>query len=492
MSTTATVPPVTTDATIPLVAIPLDRIQEAPWNPRKHFAPVALAELAESIRQKGVIEPIIVRPLAEPDRFEIVAGARRHRAARLAHLGSIPAVVRSLDDIEALELAVIENNQRHDITPLEEAAGFQALMETGRYATARVLAAKIGKPEGFVFRRLKLLTLEPDLQAALGEGRLSIGHAEKLLRLSPTLREQATDPDTGCVWRRSPLLDEDDEAGPTADDLRPLSELEAFIRARAHFDPNAREAQMYQPELAAALEELQGPDDVEAHEDATLLALSEDPLVRSRLGAKPGDHIPVPPSRWREVTRTIDRCQFVRKGVVTHGGPARLLDVCATKRCAKHFPPAPKPAARSKAAFASARDEQVNTRAVEQKAQEKAKQDKEAWAALLKVAGPAFAAHVKGIKLTAALVSDTIGSWRVQRIKDTFGVALTDTTAAQVLCLNRVEGFTYNRGEFLRAVKPFKFDLGAVERKAKADQKKASAGRTTRGAKPAGKRKASR
>ena len=116
-----------------IVSVALMNIQPSSYNPRKHFDEVSLAELAESIRQQGVLQPIGVRPIADTDRFEIVFGERRYRAALMAELTEISAVILHVSDETAAEMAVTENLQRKDVTPIEEANAYQKLMESGRY-----------------------------------------------------------------------------------------------------------------------------------------------------------------------------------------------------------------------------------------------------------------------------------------------------------------------------------------------------------------------
>ena len=146
----------------PFRQLPLAALEQSRTNPRVRFDPAALAELVESIRAHDVIEPIIVRRLAasksEGEKFEIVAGARRFRAATMAGRESMPAIVRELTDAQVLEIQVIENVQREALHPLEEAAGYRALMDDHAY-TAEALAEKVGKSREYIFARLKLLDL---------------------------------------------------------------------------------------------------------------------------------------------------------------------------------------------------------------------------------------------------------------------------------------------------------------------------------------------
>ena len=166
----------------------LGLVEESKTNPRKTFEPKALADLTASVKEKGVIVPILVRPLGAT--FEVVAGARRFRAAKMAGLDEIPAIIRQLNDDQALEAQVIENLQRADVHPLEEAEGYQALIAKRRYDT-EMIAAKVGKSASYVYQRLKLLDLVPPAKKAFLEGGITAGHAVLIARLQPADQKEA-------------------------------------------------------------------------------------------------------------------------------------------------------------------------------------------------------------------------------------------------------------------------------------------------------------
>jgi ParB family chromosome partitioning protein len=161
--------------------VPIDRIRPNPNQPRRDFDSGELEELAASIREKGVIQPLILRrhPV-EPDRFEIVAGERRWRAAQMAGVHALPAVVRELSDAEVLELAIIENVQRADLNPLEEAQGYRQLMESFGHTQER-LAEALGKSRSHIANLLRLLTLPEPVLDLLRAGKLTAGHARALI-----------------------------------------------------------------------------------------------------------------------------------------------------------------------------------------------------------------------------------------------------------------------------------------------------------------------
>ena len=143
-----------------ITMVALADIQPSGFNPRKHFDETSLYELADSIKQQGVLQPITVRPVDGTDRYGIVFGERRYRASVIAGRDEIPAIVTELSDEEAEEMAITENLQRKDVTPVEEAAAYQRLIESGRH-TVQTLAQLFGKNENYIRTRLKFTALIP-------------------------------------------------------------------------------------------------------------------------------------------------------------------------------------------------------------------------------------------------------------------------------------------------------------------------------------------
>ncbi len=162
-------------------------IQANPQQPRTHFDPAALEELAQSIRAQGVLQPVLVRP--HQGKFQLIAGERRFRAAQLAGLKEIPAIVRPFSDEKALELAIIENLQREDLNPMEQARAFQQLASRFQLTQEQV-AQRTGKDRATVANFLRLLKLSSNVQAHVEENRLSMGHARALLSLDPEKQNQ--------------------------------------------------------------------------------------------------------------------------------------------------------------------------------------------------------------------------------------------------------------------------------------------------------------
>ncbi|MBY5987168.1 ParB/RepB/Spo0J family partition protein [Roseovarius atlanticus] len=161
--------------------VPIERIEPNPDQPRRDFDEDALRDLAASISEKGIIQPLIVRPSPRAEHgFEIVAGERRWRAAQLAKLHQVPVIIREFDDTEVLEVAIIENVQRADLNPVEEAAGYSQLMERFGH-TQEKLAQALGKSRSHIANLVRLLSLPDDVQRLLRDGKLSSGHARALI-----------------------------------------------------------------------------------------------------------------------------------------------------------------------------------------------------------------------------------------------------------------------------------------------------------------------
>ena len=177
----ALIPP---DAMLPVTAsalreVPVTSIRPNPNQPRRHFDEESLVSLAASVKELGVLQPILVRAV-ETDQYELIAGERRWRAAKRAGLATIPVLVRTADDLSSLEQAVVENLHRQDLNPLEEAAAYQQLLEDFSM-THEQLATRVGKSRAAVTNTLRLFQLPPSIQKQVAEGQLSAGHARALL-----------------------------------------------------------------------------------------------------------------------------------------------------------------------------------------------------------------------------------------------------------------------------------------------------------------------
>ncbi len=170
--------------------LPVDIIQRGKYQPRMDMHQDTLEELADSIRAQGVVQPIVVRPIAEPGRYEIIAGERRWRASQLAGLHEIPAVIRDVPDEAAVAMALIENIQREQLNPLEEAYALQRLIDEFDM-THQLAAEAVGRSRAAVSNLLRLLTLTDEVKNLIGRGDLEMGHARALLALEEAKQGEA-------------------------------------------------------------------------------------------------------------------------------------------------------------------------------------------------------------------------------------------------------------------------------------------------------------
>src|SRR6266403_1743015 len=228
-SGTKAVPPVVSS----IQDIPLAKIRESRTNPRRFFDEAKLAELADNIRQHGVLQPILVRPLPEGEAgtFELVAGTRRYRASKLAKRDSIPASVRELTDAQALELQVIENVQRVDVHPLDEAQGYAALIELQPDTyTIESIASRVGRSPAYVNGRLRLIQLIPEAKQAFYDEKLTVAHAFEIARLQPNDQRRALQ-ECFPQYRNAAAILKDKKAEATT-----VRELRAWIEREIHLD----------------------------------------------------------------------------------------------------------------------------------------------------------------------------------------------------------------------------------------------------------------
>ena len=160
--------------------LPIEKIQANKQNPRSIFSEDELVDLANSIKEKGIVQPIIVRELDNAESYEVIAGERRWRAAQIAQLDNVPAIIKNLSDVDALEIAIIENVQRSNLSPIDEATGYQRLIDIYNY-TQEDLAQVIGKSRSYIANILRLNNLPAKVKDYLSSGQLTIGHARALI-----------------------------------------------------------------------------------------------------------------------------------------------------------------------------------------------------------------------------------------------------------------------------------------------------------------------
>ncbi|TAM80986.1 MAG: ParB/RepB/Spo0J family partition protein [Acidobacteria bacterium] len=219
--------------------IPLGQIHPSKANPRRRKDEKALVELTANVKAHGVLQPILVRPRNESD-YEIVCGERRWEASRAAKKPTIPARIVNLSDAEALEIGVIENVQRESVHELDEALGYQELMrQNPELYTVEVLASKIGRSPKYIYARLKLADLTPNLQAAFYAGKLTVGHANEIARLEPKYQEMALQECFPGRRTAKAILKDKDPRPISVRELRDWIEREIHLSlAQAPFDAN--------------------------------------------------------------------------------------------------------------------------------------------------------------------------------------------------------------------------------------------------------------
>lgn len=222
--------------------LPLAMLEESTTNPRRTFEPTKLVELAASLTAHGLIQPITVRPRG--DLFEIVAGARRFRAAQIAELVEVPVRILELSDEQTLEVQIIENSQRQDVHPYEEAAGYQRLLDLPGYDVA-ALAEKCGKSQSHIYARLTLLQLLPEVAEAFQQEKITASHANLIARLPQSSQAAAFEQ----CWRK--------EYGQTEPHLLPAKHLSAWITSTLYLAladaPFDREDPALKPEAGACV-----------------------------------------------------------------------------------------------------------------------------------------------------------------------------------------------------------------------------------------------
>ena len=220
-----------------LTELPVEWINSGPWQPRRRFDTESLAELAESIRSKGLVQPVLVRPRAgAANRYELIAGERRWRAAQMAQLHNIPAIIRELGDEEACELALIENIQRADLSAIEEAEGYRQLIDSFGYTQER-LSGIIGKSRSHIANLMRLLGLPSEVRDMIVDGRLTMGQARPLVGQEDCVALARRIADKGLSARQAEALVAKPPRSRTGGAPRPakstdLTTVEAMLRSR--------------------------------------------------------------------------------------------------------------------------------------------------------------------------------------------------------------------------------------------------------------------
>ena len=312
----------------PWALIPLERIQPSSTNPRTRTESGQMEDLIASVRSHGILQPILVRPLN--GHYEIVAGHRRHQAAVKAELAEIPAVIRELTDTEALEIQLIENLQRADLHPLEEAEGYERLMRLPGY-DAEKIAGRIDRSVKYVYDRVKLLNLIEPIRKVFYSGEITPGHAILLARLAPADQKRAMGGTGDYRDRLGGLWQEDVglfDAGDKSNQRKAVSvrELDSWIHDNVRFDPAQTDA-FLMPETAAAV--------TQASEAAEkIVHITHDHYVRPE--ARTAQRV-FGPQSWKPIKGKP--CAHAVTGVIVVGeGRGEAMKVCIAKeKCKAHW-----------------------------------------------------------------------------------------------------------------------------------------------------------
>lgn len=336
----------------------ISALRESKHNPRQHFNEAQLLELLESIQKVGVLTPLLVRPLAQGE-YEIAAGHRRYRAAKRAKLTTVPCIVREMDDQAFMEVLTIENLQREDVHPLDEAKGYEALMAAPYRMGVQTIADRVVRSVKYIYDRVKLLALSKAAQELFWAGRIEAGHAILLARLTPaqqarTIGTADQDYDDGGLFEREHrLYDPHDEDLGESIKARSVLELKDWINTHVRFDRTAVDPMLF-PEtaekVAAAVVESKAKDLKKAVVPITYDCVLNDDT------RDPTDRVATVRS-WRRADGRHDSktCEHAVMGcVVTGVHRGEAFEVCLEKKdCPIHWGPEIKAAKANAAASAS-------------------------------------------------------------------------------------------------------------------------------------------
>ncbi len=301
-----------------LIHLPIADIDESTTNPRTIFREDGLEDLTASIRVRGVLQAILVRPAGT--RYELIAGARRLRAAARAGLTTIPACVRALDDREAREAQVVENLQREDVHPLDEAEAYEGLIASDPASTVDAVAVRVGKSVTYVYRRLMFTRLIPEVREVFRRDVITPAHAERLASVPDDQQPEAL---RRCFFQ---LLSDGDAEALDRNNLAPMRQLDDWLRSKVALDVHHEDTKRLLPELADGVAE-------EEQAGAQLLALSTQHFHTDTREPKP-----ILARSW-QLAEGRAKCPHARAGVIVLGEDrGRLVRVCINKKgCAKHW-----------------------------------------------------------------------------------------------------------------------------------------------------------
>lgn len=487
--------------------LPLSRLIESPQNPRHHWNDAALDELATSLRQVGVLTPLLVRPVPldivedlgddwlvmarpsgevvtvcssqdqaetwrrnwlESDRaqFEIAAGHRRLRAAQRAGLTEVPVQIRDLGDREFLEILTIENLQREDVHPLDEAEGYATLMASDGAYTVEAIAAKVGKSVSYVRQRLALRKLTTKAKEHFLRDEITAAHAVRLARLTEAQQRDALDE---VVFLS--LLSR--TGGEKRLEVAPVSELDQWIAEHVRLDLHAPETAEQFPEVAAAVASV-------AVAGATILQLGDYSTKKEKGG-------PLLPGAFRVLETKKDRCPHAQAGVFVVGyRRGQVVDVCATRTCAKHWPQATK-AATSKSGTTSNSQAQEKNRW--QLQNERYERERKVWEIARPQVVDLVAEATNGAALTVEILEELINDH--DATAKALGVAsiraLAPSQFVQALLFDFYSGLLYTAEQAARGLKPLGIDVKAIVKAAEKSLRASeqAAAKTAKAATPA-------
>ena len=347
--------------------LPIHQIVPSALNPRRSFNAAADAELLESVRTHGILTPLLVRCIErdEQDTFEVVAGNRRLAAAQEIGLEVVPVTVRTLTDDQARETAIVENLQREDLAPLDEAESYQALLAIPGASPASVAAA-VGKSPAYIGRRLKLLGLIEEAQEALRAGALSVAHAELLTKLDAKTQKEAL---AEAVWM--PMFASDAMAEDRcANHLKPIAELREWVDRRTRLDLQDEEVLALFPEVDELLA-------TPATAGGLPCEVALDRFSMSPQKSTIPDGVLKLNVDFREVVGK--RCKSAERAIVVFGQrKGDVVLVCRDKKgCTTHWPPKAKPDASAKPGRVMSWEEQERERKRQHAIWERVKPDVE-------------------------------------------------------------------------------------------------------------------
>ncbi len=453
----------------------LEKVQPSKTNPRRHVDPARQQELTASVVKHGVMTPILVRPVNA--HFEIVAGERRFRAAKAAGLKEIPAVIRELSDADALELQMVENLQRDDLHPLEEAEGYRQLLQVkfgpGRQAyDAAKIAERVGRSVKYVYDRIKLLQLIEPIHKVFLEGRITAGHAILLARLSPQDQKLVADRNHGGLYAHEDAHFKEIVGESDGYKVRSVRELQQFIDEHCRFVPERDADPMLFPETAAILKTA----DAKKKSDKIVPITYGYVQDSARHGEK---HIA--PTSWERADgkKGSRTCEFSVIGVVVAGeNRAQAFRVCTNKeKCKTHWAAWQKARANRlgttglKTEGMSDAERQRKERAAREAQEAKQKAEKERWERAVPAIAQALAAAVKkapakATGLLADLILDSMGDSYLEKGADKY---LARGTSAEDLiryiAFNVVYGQIDNqwdRENFLKTAKALGVDAQKI------------------------------